>query len=125
MAKKSSDTGAMRMARRSLIMAIERMHDDPEEYHDFKKRPVIERVSPLLEIWFRAIDEARNGNIQATNTIMDRLDGKAGQQIDLVADIQNRTVEELSDEELLSIAQHGSRRAAEEASGKRKPPSFY
>jgi hypothetical protein len=114
-----------RKARKSLEMAIERMHDDPDDYFDFKKRPLTEKVRPLVEIWFRAIDEAKNGNIQATNTIMDRLDGKAGQNIDIVADIQNRTVEDLSDEELLSIAQHGSTGTSEEAEGEGESSSFY
>lgn len=113
------------MARDALIKAIERMHDDPEEYYDFKKRPVISKIMPLMQIWFRAIDEAKNGNMQATNTIMDRLDGKAGQHVDIVADIKNRTVEELSDEELLSIAQHGSEGAAEQTESEREPPKFY
>lgn len=113
------------MARHSLKMAIERMHDDPDDYDDFKKRPLIEKVRPLVEIWFRAIDEAKNGNIQATNTIMDRLDGKANQNVDIVADIVNRNVEDLSDEELLSIAQHGRRGTSEEAQGEGESASFY
>lgn len=114
-----------RKALQSLEMAIVRMHDDPDEYDDFKKRPVVQKIRPLIEIWFRAIDEAKNGNMQATNTIMDRLDGKAGQNVDIVADIVNRDVEDLSDEELLSIAQHGSRRAAEEAQSEDESTSFY
>ena len=98
-----------RIARTSLVKAIERMHDDPDEFDDFKKYPTSDRMSPLMKIWFRAIEEAQNGNIQATNTIMDRLDGKPGQHVDLVADIQNREVVDMSDEELLSIAQHGKK----------------
>jgi len=115
------------LARKSLEMAVARMHDDPDEYDNFKKRPVVEKVRPLLQIWFRAIDEALNGNIQATNTIMDRLDGKptAHAQVDLAADITSRKVEDLSDEELLSIASIGSRRAVEEESSEGESTSFY
>jgi hypothetical protein len=108
-----------KLARRALTIAIGKMHDGTEDTR------VIERIQPLVDIWYRAIDEAKNGNIQATNTIMDRLDGKPTNSVDIVADIQNRTVEDLSDEELLSIAQHGSRGAAEKASGEEEPPSFY
>lgn len=87
------------MARRALVMAVERMHDGRED------APVVEKVKPLLDIWYRAIDEAKLGNIQAANMIMDRLDGKPQQNVDLVADLTHREVKDLTDEELLSIAQ--------------------
>ncbi len=121
MAKKRSTASMSQrgIAREALLLAVRRMHDGTED------APVVEKIRPLVEIWYRAIDEAKNGNMQATTTIMDRIDGKPGQSVDLVADIKSRTVEDMSDEELLSIAQHGGAGASTASGSEETPSGFY
>jgi hypothetical protein len=119
MSKKRSTPSGAKVARQALQIAIHKVHDGTEDTR------VVERIQPLVDIWYRAIDEAKQGNMQATNCIMDRLDGKPGQEVDIVADIQNRTVEDLSDAELLSIAQGGGPGVTQAPDGEEEPPTFY
>ena len=65
-----------RMARRSLDMAIKRLHDGETD------KPCAEKINPLIQIWYKMIEEASMGNAQAANMIFDRLDGKPGQSIE-------------------------------------------
>ncbi len=112
-------TRKVKMARHSLMVAIAKIHNQTDD------QPAAEKIQPLLDIWYRAIDEAKNGNMQAANMIMDRLDGKPTETVDLVADVANRNAGDLSDEELLSIARGCSRRDSEEAQSSDEPVEFY
>jgi hypothetical protein len=50
---------------------------------------VAQGVQCLVDIWNEAIKQAKEGNTQAINMIMDRLDGKPGQSIMLSGDEDN------------------------------------
>jgi alkylhydroperoxidase family enzyme len=57
----------------------------------------------------RLVQMAESGDIQAMKEIGDRLDGKASQTVDLIAEITNHAAQ-LSDEKLAEIAANASNR---------------
>ena len=71
----------------------------------------------------KLLDCAANGEAWAINTLADRLDGKATQQVTM--SVKDERADELDDNSLLRIAARGSNRAAEAQSGAEVPTSLH
>lgn len=73
----NNNAGNGQQARQALEIAVRRISTG-------EKNPVIERMEALVKIWEKAIEKAtEDGDMQALNAIMDRLDGKPGQAINI------------------------------------------
>ena len=81
------------LARRALQKAVERQSG-------VESGECIESFEVLVEVWEKAIKQAKDdGNIQALNAIMDRLDGRPGQTIDISANV-DLGIQDMSDSDL-------------------------
>jgi phosphotransferase system HPr-like phosphotransfer protein len=54
--------------------------------HNGQKKRVVKDMACLVEIWSKTIEQAKEGDNQSINMIMERLDGKPGQSIDVTAE---------------------------------------
>ena len=68
------------------------------------KTEVVSSMVKLVSIWNKMIDEAETGDSRAANMIMDRLDGKPGQSLNIGGELGLKEVRDLSDDELSNIA---------------------
>ena len=66
-----------------------------------------EPTHPLVAIWKKQIELAKEGDKDATKLIVERLDGKAHQSMALEAEITTRSAKELTDDELAAIIRDG------------------
>ena len=93
--KGNNNAGKGRMATHALEMAVE---------NGGKAVQVASGIQVLVDIWNVQVEKALEGDQQAANAIMDRLDGKPAQTVALDADLRVKEVKDLSDDELASIA---------------------
>lgn len=76
----NNNAGRGQIARQALEIAVRRLAASEDD----EDKPIAEKISPLVDIWIKAIEKAKDdGDMQALNAIMDRLDGKPGQSINL------------------------------------------
>ena len=85
---------------RKAILALELALNGKEE--------VVSSMQPLVDIWRVMITEAKGGDSKAANMIMDRLDGKPGQSLNIGGELGLKEVRDLSDSELADIASSSS-----------------
>ena len=69
-----------RQARQALEIAIR---------NNGKKKKVASEMQCLVDIWNKAIEQAKNGNSGSMTMIMDRLDGRPGQSLLVTGDEDN------------------------------------
>lgn len=62
----------------------------------------------LVQIWDVQITKALDNDNQSAQMIIDRLEGKASQKVDIEADITTRNAKELTEDELIAIASRSS-----------------
>lgn len=74
----NNNAGVGRQARRALEIAIR---------NNGQKKEVASDIECLVEIWNKAIEQAKEGNSGSISMIMDRLDGKPGQSIEHTGEI--------------------------------------
>lgn len=70
--KGNNNAGNGAKARHALDLAVR---------HGGEDTPVASDIQCLVDIWNKMIEQAKEGNPQAANMIMDRLDGKPAQSI--------------------------------------------
>jgi hypothetical protein len=72
--KGNKNASSGRQAKQALEVALS---------HGGEEAPVSTKMKTLVEIWNAQIKKAKDGDHQAASMIVDRLDGKAAQSVDL------------------------------------------
>lgn len=87
----------------------------------------VKGVKKLRLVAEKLVQKALEGDTVAIKEVMDRMDGKAVQQVDM--NIRDQIAEEATDDALNAIIQHHTRRGrngtAQKANGKEKPDSIH